>query len=855
MRPSIVLAILPLSLLGCRSPDKGGDEGEIGFEPTVDEDGDGWTLADDCDDTDPAVNPGEVELCDDIDNDCDGETDEGVTTPFYADGDADGYGGETSVDACEPPPGHVELTGDCDDADSTTYPDAAERCDGVDNDCDGDIDEAVQNTWYADADADGYGDADSPLDSCDPPEGYTDDATDCDDTTDLSHPGAEELCDGADNDCNTLVDDDATDATTWYLDADSDTYGDAETAEENCDALVGYVSDDSDCDDARDDVYPGADELCDGDDNDCDETVDENAIDTTTWYVDVDGDGYGSDSYTVDACDRPSGFTDADEDCDDSDADINPDATEVCDGDDNDCDGTADEDDASDADTWYADADGDGYGDPDSTTTACSEPSGHTSDDSDCDDTEATAYPGSTETETPGDGIDQDCDGQDLCTDLSCDGIPDLLVGNHYTGSSYSSDNQLFYGDGSDFDATEDVAIDGVGTWSTQVADMDNDGYQDILLVNYYNGSTRYLDSYLYWGTASGYSSSDREDISTYGALVADVADYDGDGTQDIAFAQWYQSGYSTSSYVYYGASRGYSTGNRESLTTYGAYDVESADLDQDGYLDLVFCNYYNDSSTMIDSYIYYGTVSGFSGSSATGLPTEGCRDVEIEDLDGDGYDDLVFAGFYDTTAGSYSVSSFVYYGASTGFSETNRDELGTTGSLSLAVGDYDGDGTSDLAFGSYRSASSWSNTSYVYYGSSTGFSSSDASSFTGVGTRQIESADLDNDGYDDLILTNYYSGSSYSTSSYVYYGSSTGIEATPASLDTVGASRVAIGDLDGDGLPELVFNNYYSGSWSTLTDTYVYWNQSGTFTESNRTDLESYGSWPDVVLVGDTDW
>ena len=178
MRPSIVLAILPLSLLGCRSPDKGGDEGEIGFEPTVDEDGDGWTLADDCDDTDPAVNPGEVELCDDIDNDCDGETDEGVTTPFYADGDADGYGGETSVDACEPPPGHVELTGDCDDADSTTYPDAAERCDGVDNDCDGDIDEAVQDTWYADADADGYGDADSPQDSCDPPEGYTDDATD-----------------------------------------------------------------------------------------------------------------------------------------------------------------------------------------------------------------------------------------------------------------------------------------------------------------------------------------------------------------------------------------------------------------------------------------------------------------------------------------------------------------------------------------------------------------------------------------------------------------------------------------------------------------------------------------------------
>jgi len=105
------------------------------------------------------------------------------------------------------------------------------------------------------------------------------------------------------------------------------------------------VPDDEDCDDADADVYPGADELCDGEDQDCDGQVDEQAVDLETWYVDGDTDGFGATP--VSACTQPSDAVAVKGDCDDSDASVNPDALEICfDLVDNDCDGDVDEEDA-----------------------------------------------------------------------------------------------------------------------------------------------------------------------------------------------------------------------------------------------------------------------------------------------------------------------------------------------------------------------------------------------------------------------------------------------------------------------------------------------------------------------------
>ena len=381
----------------------------------------------DCDDGDGAINPAATELCDGADNDCDGSVDEDDASDasnWYADSDGDGYGDPSaSSTACAQPSGTVGDSSDCDDGDSAVHPGATETCDSVDNDCDGGVDEDATGTatWYSDDDGDGYGDPDASTEACAQPSGTVANDSDCDDGDSAIHPAATELCDGVDNDCDDSVDeDDASDASTWYADNDGDGYGDPSVSSTACAQPSGTVGDDrpglEDCDDGDGAIHPAATELCDGIDNDCDGTVDEGASDAQTWYADADGDGYGDPGASSTACAQPTGSVSDDSDCDDGDGAIHPAATELCDGVDNDCDDSVDEDDASDAGTWYADTDGDGYTVPEGSTTACEAPSGYgaASELDDCDDTDASVHPGADE--VADDGIDQDCDGDDDIT-------------------------------------------------------------------------------------------------------------------------------------------------------------------------------------------------------------------------------------------------------------------------------------------------------------------------------------------------------------------------------------------------------------------------------------------------------
>ncbi|MFH1467357.1 MAG: MopE-related protein [Pseudomonadota bacterium] len=521
----------------------------------------GW-VADhsDCDDTDAAIHPDAAEYCDGLDNDCDGDVDDddddvADQATWYLDGDGDGYGLDSApLAACEQPSGHAALGGDCDDADTAFNPGAAETdctdpndyncdgsvgyadadsdgfaaceecddgdaaifpgadelCNGADDDCDGttDEDDAIDApTWYADADVDGYGDAATTAVACAAPSGFVADASDCDDADATLNPGAAEVCDTLDNDCDGDVDDadaDVTGQATWYADADADGYGDSASALDACFQPTGFVSDDTDCDDTADTVNPAATERCDGVDDDCDGTVDEDdAADALTWYADMDLDGYGDATISATACAQPSGFVADDTDCDDHDDDINPAATELCDGVDDDCDGTVDEDDAADALTWYADADGDGYGDAATTAVACTVPSGHVADGTDCDDTNAAINPGATEV---CDGADDDCDGLVDDDDPSVTGASTWYAdfdGDGYGAVGYPRDACVVpsgyvadatdcddlhaaahpgadeYCDGLDDDCDGTVDEDDALDAATWYLDVDGDGYGD----------------------------------------------------------------------------------------------------------------------------------------------------------------------------------------------------------------------------------------------------------------------------------------------------------------------------------------------------------------------------------------
>ena len=759
---------------------------------------------------------------------------------WYTDDDGDGYGDPTTAtDACIQPSGTVDNGDDCDDTRAHVAPGAAEN-------------ESLTDCM-ADADGDGYGDSSVPT-------GITA-GTDCNDADSAVHPAATEVCNTVDDDCDGDTDDadssvDTSTGSTFYADTDTDGYGNASSTTLSCTVPSGYVTDATDCNDTDSAVNPGATEVCNTIDDDCDGDIDDNdsSVDTSTgstFYADTDTDGFGDASSTTVTCAVPSGYVSNGSDCDDTDSSVNPSATEVCNTIDDDCDGDIDDNDTSlDASTtgstWYSDADSDGFGDPSASTTTCTQPSAYVTDNTDCDDTDSAVYPGA---EVCGDGILTGCDTE---AEANRECLEDTFA------LETDSFAELVGGD----------ANDQSGRTVASAGDFDGDGYDDILIGAPFDdlGSSDAGTAYLLFGGVSGTVDIESEANAYFygessqdaaGLAIAGVGDVNNDGLDDILVGAHFEDGGGSAYLVYGGHTGGLNLASADAIfygedqdDFVGSAVAGAGDTNGDGYADLLIGGYgTEDSSSTTDrgrAYLVFGSISGtqsitasdasFSGEAA--YDRAGYRVSGGGDTDGDGLDDILICAHGQDGGGDHAGAVYVVYGGvssdislSAADAKFNGEAASDVAGIGLSsAGDLNGDGLDDILIGASQNNEGGTDSGIVYVvlGGVTGTHSLSTAyaefigedSYDYTGSSLSGTGDVDGDGVGDILIGSILNDTTASNAgaAYLVLGGVSGSHDLSdahtkftggAADDNAGGSVAGAGDVDGDGLNDLLIGAY----------------------------------------------
>ena len=299
--------------------------------------------------------------------------------------------------------------------------------------------------------------------------------------------------------------------------------------------------------------------------------------------------------------------------------------------------------------------------------------------------------------------------------DLNRDGFLDIVLVNTHDNNQ-QVDLFIYWGlDDSGVRTRTRLPSDGGAAQA--IADLDGDGNLDLVVANRYNGVKQNLDSFVYWGSRKGFQAERRLGLPTLGAAAAAIGDLNGDGHLDLVFTNsaggWGQlPGGGNHSYLYWGSEQGFSVDRRDLLPTTFASDVRISDLNGDSVSEIVFANAGRGNDPGGIS-IYWGSPQGRYGEQRhTQLPGERSTGLALDDLNGDGFPEIVLANQYrplrrepgdirelDTDVLTDAISSFIYWGSESGYEVSRKTGLPTLSASAVSSGDLNGDGLKDLVF------------------------------------------------------------------------------------------------------------------------------------------------------------
>lgn len=412
------------------------------------------------------------------------------------------------------------------------------------------------------------------------------------------------------------------------------------------------------------------------------------------------------------------------------------------------------------------------------------------------------------------------------------------------------------------------------------IVDLNGDKMLDIVFCNFIHNYTVHVDAIIYWGTPDGYTPRHRTRLPTLLGSGVAAADFNKDGFIDLAFSnrggehgETYGFHHHMESYIYWNGPLGFSTQRRSTIASVSAINCVAGDVDGDGYPELLFVN---NNSKHKSVYLYWGDKAGFSeqrrdvlaggdpfdahfvdlnhdrkldlvlshsdnrvqvyhydgrkisAEPALELPSLGPAEIESADLNRDGELDLVLAN-----PGSEDQQvSFIYWGSSNGFSPDNRLALPTLAARAVAVADFNSDGLEDVAFGNWRDSKTSNVDTYIYWNHQAGFDAAYRAHLQGFGVRHMAAADLNDDSHPELVLINGISESidgSGLPGTLIYWGNPRAHYSTASvtHLPTLG-DTMASADFDQNGYVDMIYPN---GE--------IYWNGPDGFSAANVTRIK----------------